>query len=123
MRDKCAGHDNGKHDGRIEGVAGNQQADAGGHFQKAGEVPEPLTEADLGEQVDHYGGTGQLGAAHPDKEQGGETGKNPERGEAASYGAAGSALVVIIRFPLESRELVATFYIDVDILDVNGMTT
>src|SRR6266851_4256218 len=83
MRDERANHDHGKQDRRIEGVAGNQQTDAGRHFQKAGEIPEPLAEADLGEQIDHYSGTSQLGAADPYKGQGDQTGKTPQSDEAA----------------------------------------
>src|SRR6266851_2330982 len=86
MHGERASHNKGKQDGRIEGGAGHQQADAGGHLQKAGDIPEPLAEAYLGEQVDHDRGTGQLGAPGPDKGEGDQTGKHPERDEAARAG-------------------------------------
>ena len=86
MRGERASHHEGKQDGRIECGAGHQQADARAHLQKAGDIPEPLAEADLGEQVDHDRGTGQLGAPGPDKAEGDQTGKRPERDEAARAG-------------------------------------
>src|SRR5258705_11661219 len=118
MRDERASHDNGKQDGRMEGIAGNQQADAGRHFQNSGEIAEPLAEADLGEQFDHDSGTGQLGAAGPYKGQGDEHGKSPESDEAALAGG-GWELVCRYHEVLFPRSLLN--YIDVNILDVNSM--
>src|SRR4051794_37203482 len=40
---------------RVESVTGDQQADACRHFQKAGEISEPLPDADLVEYLDHSG--------------------------------------------------------------------
>ncbi len=86
MRDERANHDHGKQDRRIEGVAGNQQTDAGRHFQKAGEIPEPLAEADLVEQFEHCSGAGKLGGAGGYKGQSGKTGQRPECDESALAG-------------------------------------
>jgi hypothetical protein len=75
MRDDRANHDNGKQDRRIEGIAGNQQADAARHFQKAGQIPEPLADADFVEQFDYGSGTGEFGAAGPYKGKGDKAGR------------------------------------------------
>ena len=73
-----------------------------GHLQKAGDIPEPLAETDLDEQVDHDRGPGQLGAPGPDKGEGDQTGKQPECAEAAREAAGRPGAVV--RFPLDSRK-------------------
>jgi hypothetical protein len=87
MRDERANHDNGKQQGRREGVARTQQANASSYFQKAGEIPEPLAEANLVEPVDHRGSTGQLGAASPYQGQDDKSGKKPESTETSLAGS------------------------------------
>src|SRR5258708_19878963 len=70
----------------MRGLTRNKQADAGRHFQKAGEIPEPLAEADFVEHFDHHRDTGQFGAAGSYKGQGGKAGKDPEGDQAALDG-------------------------------------
>jgi hypothetical protein len=70
-----------------KGVARKQQAIASSYFQKAGEIAEPLAEANLVEQVDHCGCTGRLGAAGPYKSQGDKTGNKPESAETSLAGS------------------------------------
>src|SRR5216683_3845000 len=119
MRDERANHDHGKQDRRIEGVAGNQQTDAGRQFQKAGKYRNHWPRPTLANRSTITAAPASLAAPAPTKVSVTSAERIQRVRRRPLPEAASGVLVVIIRFPLIATSFPNT-YIDINIIDVNS---